>query len=113
MKGSEFITERALRDLRGLQALSNEQKAKNLRTRLSKYGLTLNEYDAMRATANFCCQICKKHERDIPNGLVVDHCDDNGFPRGLLCIGCNSALGIFKDDVNVLLAAVEYLKAAA
>jgi len=104
--------EQALHDLRGMQALSKEQKAKTLRSRLSKYGLTVTEYDAMRAIANYCCQICKKHESELPNGLVVDHYDDNGFPRGLLCIGCNSALGIFKDDTNVLLAAVEYLKAA-
>lgn len=112
MKGSEFIVERALRDLRGMQALSNEQKAKTLRSRLSKYGLTLNEYDVMRAAANYCCQICKKHESALPNGLVVDHCRENGFPRGLLCIGCNSALGIFKADPNTLTAALEYLKAA-
>jgi Recombination endonuclease VII len=112
MKGSEFITERALRDLRGVHALSNEQKAKALRSRLSKYGLTITEYDAMRATANYCCQICRKHESELPNGLVVDHHRDNGFPRGLLCIGCNSALGIFKADVNALTAAMQYLKAA-
>lgn len=103
--------ERALRDLRGMQALSKEQKAKTLRRRLSKYGLTVTEYDAMRATAKYCCQICKKHESELPNGLVVDHHRDNGFPRGLLCIGCNSAVGIFKADVNALTAAVEYLKA--
>jgi hypothetical protein len=112
MKGSEYIMERALRDLRDMQTLSNAQKAKTLRRRLSKYGLSVSEYDAMRATANYCCQICKKHESELPNSLVVDHHRDSGFPRGLLCIGCNSALGIFKDDTNVLLAAVEYLKAA-
>lgn len=112
MNGSEYIMKRALRDLRDMQTLSNAHKAKKLRSRLSKYGLSVTEYDAMRATANYCCQICKKHESAVPNGLVVDHYDDNGFPRGLLCIGCNSALGIFKDNVNVLKAAVEYLKAA-
>jgi hypothetical protein len=104
--------ERALLYLRSIPPLSDKQKTNRLRSRLSKYGLTLNEYNGMRATANYCCQICKKHERDVPNGLVVDHDDDNGLPRGLLCIGCNTVLGIFKDDTNVLLAAVEYLKAA-
>ncbi|SRR5579875_3463898 len=111
MKGSEFIIERALRDLHDMQALSNAQKAKKLRTRLSKYGLSVSEYDAMRANANYCCQICKKHESELSNSLVVDHHRNNGFPRGLLCIGCNSALGIFKADKEMLKAAIEYLNA--
>lgn len=110
MKGSEFIMERALRDLRAMQALSNEQKVKTLRSRLSKYGLSVTEYNAMRTNANYCCQICRKHESELPSGLVVDHHRDNGFPRGLLCIGCNSALGIFKADTNMLKAAIEYLE---
>ena len=104
--------ERALLYLRSIPPLSDEQKASRLRTRLSKYGLTLNEYDAMRANANYCCQICKRHESEVPNGLVVDHYRENGFPRGLLCIGCNSALGILKADANALTAALEYLKSA-
>src|SRR5580698_961468 len=112
MKGSEFIMERAVRDLRRMDAKSRQQNAKKLRTRLSKHGLAITEYNAMRVIANYCCQICKKHECDVPNGLLVDHYDDNGFPRGLLCNGCNTVLGIFKDDVTLLRAAVEYLKAA-
>jgi hypothetical protein len=112
MKGSEFIMARALRDLRSMKAESKEQKAMRLRSRLSKHGLTVAEYNAMRAAANYCCQICKKHESELPNGLVVDHYRDNGFARGLLCIGCNSALGIFKADVSALAAAVRYLEAA-
>lgn len=110
VKGSEVIRDSVLGYLRSIPPLTDEQKAHRLRRRLSKYGLTRNEYDVMRATANYCCQICKKHEDDTPNGLVVDQYDDSGFPRGLLCIGCNTVLGIVKDDVNVLLAAVEYLK---
>lgn len=92
--------------------LSEVHRLRKLRIRLAKYGLTPAEYDAMRIAANYCCQVCKKHESELPNGLVVDHHRDDGFPRGLLCIGCNSALGIFKADINMLLAAVEYLKAA-
>lgn len=30
--------------------------------------------------------------------------------RGILCLGCNSAIGIIKDDVRILLRLVEYLK---
>ena len=39
----------------------------------------------------------------------LDHCHDTGKIRGLLCVKCNSGLGMFKDSVETLKAAIDYL----
>lgn len=41
--------------------------------------------------------------------LVVDHCHKSGKVRGMLCHNCNRALGLFKDSVESLNKAIDYL----
>jgi recombination endonuclease VII len=41
--------------------------------------------------------------------LVVDHCHRPRRVRGLLCVGCNAAIGHFRDDKAALLVAIAYL----
>jgi len=53
------------------------------------------------------CAICFKI-MDAPN---VDHCHKTGKVRGLLCSLCNKGIGLFHDDIEKLLQAVEYLNA--
>lgn len=42
--------------------------------------------------------------------LVMDHNHKSGKFRGMLCNHCNRGLGNFKDNINTLQAAIEYLK---
>lgn len=65
-------------------------------------------YAELYKIQNGLCAICSQPE---PYGrqLALDHCHDTGAIRGLLCTGCNMALGIFRDDVDVLQKAIEYL----
>lgn len=75
----------------------------------SKYGLSLEEYDTMLSEQDGCCAICRA---DTPGGngrFHVDHCHSSGFVRGLLCARCNMGLGYFKDNIEVLARAIEYL----
>lgn len=44
-------------------------------------------------------------------GLQVDHDHVTGKIRGLLCRGCNTALGHIYDDKERLIGLIEYLKA--
>ncbi|QPX48172.1 endonuclease VII [Synechococcus phage S-SRM01] len=42
--------------------------------------------------------------------LVMDHNHNSGKFRGMLCHHCNRGLGNFKDNINTLHAAIEYLR---
>lgn len=52
------------------------------------------------------CAICES----MPKRLVIDHDHNDGEFRGLLCATCNSGLGMFRDSIRHLLAAVAYLE---
>lgn len=52
------------------------------------------------------CQICGEEA----NRMVLDHDHKTGIIRGRLCTNCNSGLGHFKDNSDVLRAAINYLK---
>lgn len=75
-----------------------------------KYGLTLEEYRALRAD-HPTCDICGTEDWGR-RGPVVDHCHATDAVRGLLCIRCNLALGLCDDDIDRLRAAAAYLEHA-
>ena len=83
-----------------------------------KFNLPIEEYVEMLVDQNGVCKICKQPETSVDHrtkkvrNLAVDHCHITGKIRGLLCSHCNRALGFFKEDLNVLKAAVEYLDGA-
>lgn len=58
----------------------------------SRYGITLEDYEALLAKQNGVCAIC---EQPCKTGerLSVDHNHATGVVRGLLCRGCNFRLG--------------------
>lgn len=76
--------------------------------RLSKYGLSYEQYKNMHERQDYLCAICqhKCHEDD----LHVDHDHDTGQVRGLLCSSCNTGLGMFKDKIRCLASAIVYLE---
>jgi hypothetical protein len=97
---------------RVLAARRNTQREVNLRL---KFGLTLEDYDALVEEQEGKCAICGT----IPVGddlyrkgkkLAVDHNHDTGKVRGLLCDLCNRALGQFHDDPNLLRRAIDYIE---
>lgn len=80
------------------------------------FGITLETYKQIAETQNNTCAICKKPESAIRQGrikrLAVDHCHKTLKIRGLLCVRCNTALGMFKDDIDVMHTAIEYIRRA-
>lgn len=75
--------------------------------RIEKYGLTGDQYESLLALQGSKCAICKDDFVVTPH---IDHCHSTGKVRGLLCSTCNTALGKFKDDVEVLTSAITYLQ---
>lgn len=88
------------------------QKSKNFirALRLRRYGLTLTQYDEMLAKQAGLCAICLTPPKQNEH-LAVDHCHASGAVRGLLCRACNTGLGFYKDDVELMKAAIAYLEA--
>lgn len=74
-----------------------------------KYGLEPGDFEALFSAQGNCCSLCKT---DIPGGRgwSVDHDHETMIVRGILCHGCNTGLGLLKEDSELLLRAVEYLK---
>ena len=70
------------------------------------YGLSYTRYLALHAQQNGACAICKKPVAV----LAVDHDHESKEIRGLLCRRCNSGLGMFGDSIQMLVAALEYLR---
>lgn len=77
--------------------------------RLRKFGISLGEYKELLNINNEKCIIC---DNECPSGrnLALDHDHKTGILRGLLCINCNKGLGNFKDNVELLKKAIEYLE---
>lgn len=88
----------------------NQKKDQHLR---GKFGLTLEAYHAMLAGQGGKCLGCGSLEADRAEGSrmwPVDHDHATGEIRGILCPGCNQALGLIGDSVATLLQLANYLE---
>ena len=78
------------------------------------YGLSVDEYWKRLEDQGRCCAICRQPEDYQQAGrtkrLSVDHDHETGAVRGFLCGRCNSGLGYFRDDPDMLRAAAAYLE---
>jgi hypothetical protein len=54
------------------------------------------------------CEVCVK-EGTKRNGIVLDHNHTTGKFRGWLCSNCNTAIGLAKENPQILEALVKYL----
>lgn len=75
-----------------------------------KYNLSLEEYTSKLEKQHHCCALCGKTQKEEKSALCVDHDHKTGQIRDLLCRVCNRALGLFKDDPQLLKKAAEYLE---
>ncbi len=56
------------------------------------------------------CEICGAFGSDFKRRLCFDHCHKTGKFRGWLCMRCNLAIGFVKDDIEILIKIIEYIK---
>lgn len=76
-----------------------------------RYGLTFDEYRSLYRRQAGLCAICSRPERSGRNRMLsVDHDHETDIVRGLLCSHCNSAIGMFGDDPDVIEAAARYVR---
>ena len=89
---------------------ANREKRKasiKLRRRMKKYGLSSEAFQLMLLRQNHACGICKETFLITP---AIDHDHKTGGVRGLLCLRCNTALGGFRDSLEILESAKQYLQ---
>ena len=83
------------------------EKNKN-RIFLRKFGISLNQYKEMFDDQFGVCAVCGSGPT-TKKSLSVDHNHKTGKVRGLLCGNCNTAIGLFKENLNLLISSYEYL----
>ena len=93
---------------------ANPDNTIRLRYLKSRYGIDIDEYVRMETEQGNRCAICKgpplPSARAGAPRLHVDHDHQTGKVRSLLCFKCNAMVGQCDDRIEVLEAAIEYLK---
>lgn len=79
------------------------------------FGLSPEDFESMQASQNNACAICRViFERtphiDHNHACCVGKKSCGKCIRGLLCHHCNAGLGNFKDTIELLLKAIQYLQ---
>lgn len=78
--------------------------------------ITMQDYFDMVNKQDNKCAICFKEEVRIcahtkeVSRLSIDHCHTTKKVRALLCRICNTGIGAFKDDIEVMKNAIEYIR---
>lgn len=92
---------------------TNRGLAKKRRNLAYNYGMKMTEYDSMVEACGGVCQSCGSPPAEEGSfsqcNLNVDHDHATGRVRGLLCSGCNLALGLLGEDVDRLKGLISYL----
>jgi hypothetical protein len=72
---------------------------------LRQYGIPRKGVDDIRARQSNRCALCAE-----PDPGHLDHDHKNGGVRALLCQRCNFALGLLRDDPDLMRAAADYVE---
>lgn len=77
-----------------------------------RYGISHEDYVQMLSDQGGGCAVCGTTEigDQRASHFHVDHCHTSGKVRGLLCMGCNAAIGSAGDDPSRLRALADYLE---
>lgn len=78
-----------------------------IRATMNVYGLSMDEAVRVRSLSE--CEVCGSGPGK--KGLHVDHDHETGEVRGVLCHGCNLAIGNVNDNPDRLRALADYLEA--
>lgn len=84
----------------------NDQSVHISQKLMKRYGISLDDYNKIQITQEGKCLICK----NLSGKLYIDHCHKTNKFRGLLCPSCNTAIGLFRDNINILTNAIKYLE---
>lgn len=81
-----------------------------------KYGLTIEQYSAMFIAQGGVCALCLQpetsvdHRTKVLRRLAVDHHHETKKVRQLLCSRCNRAIGLLRDNADLVFRIATYLR---
>lgn len=112
--------------LKKTSEFAKNQNAKNNRSvrrpsckdcRIKMEGVGVSRADQLKWLENkpvnepFECPICNKRTiAGVTSKVVLEHDHHTGKAGGWICDSCNTGLGRFKDDIELLKRAIEFLK---
>jgi len=85
----------------------NPERQKNSRLK-TLYGVTLEDFNKKVLLQENKCAICGNVFKKTTDACM-DHCHKSKKVRDILCRTCNSGLGYFKDSIQNLKSAIQYL----
>lgn len=88
---------------------ANPDRHRELMWRQLGFELSVPQYNAMVSAQEGRCAICRRSFQGTKN-THVDHNHSTGRVRALLCGNCNRGIGMFDDQPDILLAAIDYLQ---
>lgn len=77
---------------------------------LKRYGLIEQQYTELLIKQNNCCATCPEKKNPNKNNLHIDHCHKTNKVCGLLCGPCNTALGLLKENEELMFNLINYLR---
>jgi len=79
-----------------------------LKNRLKPFGLTIEQYEEMSSRGCHACGAFPQATHKWNRRLHVDHDHSTGRTRGLLCPGCNAALGLLEENHDRIIGLARY-----
>jgi len=80
----------------------------NHRRNVNRYGITKEDFKKLYEQQEGACAVCGKFLEYNGLDTHIDHDHDTGKVRGILCSNCNTALGLLKENVEIILALAMY-----
>ncbi len=89
--------------------LYNPLKAKEYAWKQAGINMKIDQYEIMLKEQNNACAICFTPQSQLKRKLNVDHNHETGQVRALLCDSCNRGIGYFKESLEIIERAKNYL----
>jgi hypothetical protein len=77
--------------------------------RLRRHGVSADTFDFLLRTQDGKCADCSTNFSDLKGSPCVDHNEETGRVRGLLCNSCNLRLGMAHHSIDLLVRDIIYL----
>jgi hypothetical protein len=87
--------------------LRRDREQRNWRRRERLYGIGREEFEALKARQDGRCGICREPLQ--ATSTHVDHCHRSRQVRGLLCGPCYQAIGLFRENADIMRRAIAYV----